>query len=57
MMARWEYKVLVLDDKADSSEVRLNTLGAGGWELVGIVGRFPQEQFAYLKRRAEKEPA
>lgn len=53
-MTRWEYKVLLLGKDEAESEVRLNSHGAGGWELVSIGGRFASEQFAYLKRRAER---
>lgn len=56
MKPDWQYKVLVLDEQTDSSEARLNRYGACGWELVGIGGRYPGEQFAYMKRLAEKGP-
>lgn len=57
MKPRWQYKVLVLDERTETSEVRLNTSGSAGWELVGIGGRYSGEQFAYLKRRVEKDDA
>ena len=43
---RWEYKLIV---QTAMSEEELNALGAGGWELVGVIGLPDISQF-YFKR-------
>ena len=43
---RWEYKLIV---QSALSEGELNALGAGGWELVGVIGLKDTSQF-YFKR-------
>ena len=43
---RWEYKVIV---QTAVSEAELNSLGAEGWELVGVVAMPETTQF-YFKR-------
>ena len=43
---RWEYKVIV---QTAVSEAELNSLGAEGWELVGVVTMPATTQF-YFKR-------
>lgn len=50
MTARWDYKVIVLNDNATESEARLIANGSAGWELVSVGGRFQDAQYAYLKR-------
>jgi len=44
--SRWEYKLIV---QSALSEGELNALGAGGWELVGVIGLPDTSQF-YFKR-------
>jgi hypothetical protein len=43
---QWEYKVIV---QTATSEQELNTLGAAGWELAGVVPLRETTQF-YFKR-------
>ncbi|MGH8246405.1 MAG: hypothetical protein ACREUU_08225 [Gammaproteobacteria bacterium] len=47
----WEYKVLVRDSTRESlpGAAELNTLGAAGWEMTGVVAR-EQEVHYYFKR-------
>jgi hypothetical protein len=46
----WEYKVIVKNPEDESlSEDELNTLGANGWELAGVVALPTKVQF-YFKR-------
>ena len=55
---RWEYKAVMMRDTSEESyasenEVRLNSLGAEGWELVSVTS--PSSSYskpcAFLKRR------
>ena len=53
---RWEYKQLVCrleEEEAPSSE-QLDTLGADGWELTGILSNPPLAYF-YFKRTTERK--
>ena len=47
----WEYRVVVRNgaDEGLLSEQELNELGAGGWELVGVVA-LPGNVHFYFKR-------
>jgi hypothetical protein len=47
----WEYKIVVRSVSAEAipSEQELNTLGADGWELAGVVPLPEKVQF-YFKR-------
>jgi hypothetical protein len=49
--AEWEYWVERLPDDADEAVVRLNALGAEGWELVT---NDHEARLAWLKRPALK---
>ena len=50
----WEYKTLSRDLVHESlpTEAEMNTLGAAGWELAGVV-RQPDKVHFYLKRPRE----
>jgi hypothetical protein len=48
---RWEYKRLIRDLAHEDlpTEQEMNTLGADGWELAGVLSQ-PDKVFFYFKR-------
>ncbi len=51
-MDRWEYQVLVLDDRHGCHEDVLNLQGEDGWDLVSVVTAHSC-YLAYMKRKVK----
>jgi hypothetical protein len=48
---RWEYKVVGLSPDNDGcAEVRLNTWGSAGWEVIAVSVQFTSH-FVWMKRQ------
>ena len=52
---KWEYKLISRNFKKEKplDEAELNTLGAEGWEMSGVV-QHPPSIYIYFKRPIEK---
>ncbi len=49
-LSQWEYMTEKMDISSASPEVRLNTLGKDGWELVTVVESNGEQIFIYKRR-------
>lgn len=52
---RWEYKVVSMSPGNDgNAEVRLNTWGSAGWEVVAVSVQFTSH-FVWMKRKVIRD--